>query len=102
MKTELGELDSKKRPDKLVESFDDVVDLGIEAAAEMVSAKLPKGQKAWDSKEYQIAETAAKGAKDATMAEVLSVIGTWWADQIHGSPIGRNVQAWNHLVGAME
>lgn len=40
--------------------------------------------------------------RGVAVEKVLEVIGGWWADQIHGSPIGRNVQAWNHLVKAME
>lgn len=41
--------------------IEDAVDTGIEAAAEYVSS-LPLGQKGWDTKEYRIAETAARVA----------------------------------------
>ena len=39
----------------------DAIEAGIEAASEAVSA-LPLGQKAWGTKEYMIAETAARTA----------------------------------------
>ena len=47
----------------------DAVQAGIDAASEAVSA-MPKGQRGWDSKEYQIAETAARAAVAALVAKV--------------------------------
>lgn len=41
--------------------IEDAVEAGIEAASEYVSS-LPSGQKTWDTKEYKIAETAARAA----------------------------------------
>lgn len=39
----------------------DAIEAGIEAASEAVS-NMPAGQKRWDTKEYRIAETAARAA----------------------------------------
>lgn len=41
--------------------IEEAVEAGIEAAAEYVSS-LPAGQKGWDTKEYRIADTAAREA----------------------------------------
>lgn len=45
-------------------SIEAAIEEGIEAASEMVS-NLLTGQQAWDRKEYQIAETAARAATNA-------------------------------------
>lgn len=39
----------------------EAIDVGIEAASDAVHI-LPKGQQAWDKKEYMIAEIAAQNA----------------------------------------
>lgn len=46
---------------KPIPMIEEAVEAGIEAAAKYVSA-LPAGQKAWGSKEFQIAERAAREA----------------------------------------
>ncbi len=39
---------------------EDIVDAAIEAASEAMIARLPMGQRAWGTKEYLLAETAAR------------------------------------------
>jgi hypothetical protein len=59
------------------------IEAGIEAASEGVSS-LPAGQKAWDRKEYMIAETAARKAttteRERCSRIVQKAVDTWWVD----------------------
>lgn len=67
-------------------SEDDAVEIGIERACEAVLA-LPMGQRAWDKKEYMIAETAARTAVNAyrepTEADVERVAQWFWSMRGH-------------------
>lgn len=48
-----------------ISSIEDAIEAGIDAASEYVSALPSSGQKAWDVKEFKIAEIAARKAIEA-------------------------------------
>ncbi len=80
-----------------VEQTTDPAEVGIDAATEMVS-NLPAGQKAWGTKEFRIAQTAAMSSVTAERercAKIAETMADWSevADSSTGYAIAKRIRS---------